>query len=222
MLDKVVAIIPARGGAKGIPGKNINLLAGKPLLAYVIEAAHGTRLIEDVFVSTDSEEIKTVALQYRAKVIDRPAEFATDTATSEAVLVHALQYLRNKSQDYKICVFMQATSPLTRSGDLDKLVHEIKKGKDSAGCYVKDYGFFWGLHDASIPHPPRQVREPYKREAGNAWAFTVEGFLKARSRHFGEIGLVEIEEPRQLEIDTLQDFDYIEYLIKTNSSLVNI
>ena len=213
----VVAIIPARGGSKGIPGKNIKLLAGKPLLAYTIEAARGAEQINAVFVSTDSDEIKNVARHYGAQVIDRPAELATDIATSEAVLIHALEYLRdNGNERYDICVFIQATSPLTRSEDMDNLVQEVIKGKDSAAFYVEDYGFFFGHHDLSRPHLPHQKLEPFKREAGNAWAFTVDGFLKAKSRHFGDVGLVKLHTPEELEIDSIQDFQFIEFLINNN------
>jgi len=212
---KILAIIPARGGSKGIPGKNIKVLAGKPLIYYSIQAALSSSLIDDVYVSTENPAIKEVALRYGAKVIDRPVKLSTDEAISEDAIIHGLQHLGNNlSINYDICVFIQATSPLTTPDDLDKLIMVVMGDKDSAAFYVKDYGHFFGIDDMMRVRLPRQIREARKRETGNAWAFKTEGFLKTKSRLFGDIGLVEIEEPRHLEIDTPYDFSVVEFIMK--------
>jgi len=122
----IVAIIPARGGSKGIPGKNIKLLNGKPLIAYSIEAAKSASSISAVYVSTDSPEIASVARKYGALVIDRPKELATDTATSESVLLHFAEQV-----DSDAIVFLQCTTPLTNSKDIDGAVKLLEKGYDS-------------------------------------------------------------------------------------------
>ena len=212
---KILAIIPARGGSKGIPGKNIKVLAGKPLIYYSIQAALSSSLIDDVYVSTENPAIKEVALRYGAKVIDRPVKLSTDEAISEDAIIHGLQHLGNNlSINYDICVFIQATSPLTTPDDLDKLIMVVMGDKDSAAFYVQDYGHFFGIDDMMRVRLPRQIREARKRETGNAWAFKTEGFLKTKSRLFGDIGLVEIEEPRHLEIDTPYDFSVVEFIMK--------
>lgn len=108
---KFLLLIPARGGSKGIPGKNIKSLAGKPLIGYTIEAAKEVAAIEDICVSTDSEEIISAVKSFGLSVpFRRPHELATDEATSEAVILHALGFY--KEQNYDAVVLLQPTSPL--------------------------------------------------------------------------------------------------------------
>ena len=124
----ILAIIPARGGSKGIPRKNLQPLAGKPLLAYTIEHARATPAVTRVVVSTDDVEIASVAQQYGAEVIWRPAEISGDTATSEAALLHALDHLRdNEGYEPDLVVFLQATSPLRRSDDIQRAVETLQQ-----------------------------------------------------------------------------------------------
>lgn len=121
---RVLFVIPARGGSKGVPGKNIKLLAGRPLIAYTLDAAKAVSSFEDICVSTDSLEIKDVVEREGVPVpFLRPAELATDTATSESVLLHALDYYEQNGKTYEYVVMLQATSPL-RTG---KHLHEALK-----------------------------------------------------------------------------------------------
>lgn len=109
---KCLYLITARGGSKGIPGKNIKPLGGKPLIAYTIEAAKGVGAIEDICLSTDSAEIITTAESFGLKVpFQRPAELATDTASSESVILHALDFYTKKGVQYDVVVLLQPTSP---------------------------------------------------------------------------------------------------------------
>ena len=203
-----------------MPGKNIKLLGGRPLIYYSIQVALSCHLIDDVFVSTDSSAIEAVALEYGAKVIDRPAKLSTDGVISEDAILHGLRHLRDSlGLHYDICVFIQATSPLTTRDDLNNLVRVVIEGKDSAAFYVKDYGHFFGIDDMTRVRIPRQIREFRKRETGNAWAFKTEGFFKNKTRLFGNIGLVEIVEPKHLEIDTLCDFSVIECILESELSV---
>ena len=96
LILEVLAIIPARGGSKGIPRKNLQLIAGKPLLAYTLEQAQHTPAISRVVVSTDDPEITEVAQRYGAEVVWRPADISGDLASSESALLHALDYLRDE------------------------------------------------------------------------------------------------------------------------------
>ena len=93
---KILAVIPARGGSKGIPRKNIRLLAGKPLIAYSIQTALNSKYIDDVAVSTENEEIAETAKIYGAKIVKRPVELAGDDGPGGAVVVHALAYIENE------------------------------------------------------------------------------------------------------------------------------
>ncbi len=208
------AIIPARGGSKGVPHKNIRLLAGRPLIHYAIEACLETPEIDCVAVSTDSEEIKkSVAVFGDVVIIDRPAALADDHATSEAALLHAVGYFEGKGVEIETILFVQATSPLSEPDDFSRLLAKIDAGFDSAAFYTEDYGYFFDEQDVLSAHLPRQIRAPRKREAGNAWAFRKEGFKKHKARLFGKIGLCPIEEPKHLEIDTEKDLIMTERLL---------
>ncbi len=211
---QTIAIIPARGGSKGILNKNIKLLAGKPLIHYTIEACIQTPEVERVFVSTDSQEIKEVVRQFKeVSIIDRPDELAGDNATSEEALLHAVKHVEESGKAFDTVLFPQATSPLTGPDDLSRLLEVINEGHDSAAFYMEDYGFFFDESDVLSPRLPRQVREPRKREAGNAWAFRKEGFIKSGSRLFGRVGLCKIESPKHLEIDDENDLNILERLL---------
>jgi len=123
---KIIAIIPARGGSKGIPKKNIQLLAGKPLISYTIDTAWHSEKITRVIVSTDDHEIAAVSKQYGAEVVWRPANISGDTASSEAALLHVLEHL--KTTEYyqpDLIIFLQCTSPLTTHEDIDGTIQTL-------------------------------------------------------------------------------------------------
>ncbi|MGF1691934.1 cytidylyltransferase domain-containing protein [Photobacterium kagoshimensis] len=118
-INKPIAIIPARGGSKRLPRKNVLPLAGKPLIAWTIEAALESGIFERVVVNTDDQEIAAIAIHYGAEVpYLRPAELASDTATTMAVLQHQLQYFVAKGEAYRDLVLLQPTSPLRTSQDI--------------------------------------------------------------------------------------------------------
>lgn len=116
---RILGLIPARGGSKRIPRKNIRPLDGRPLIAWTIEAARGARLLDRVAVSTDDEEIAAVSREYGAEVpFMRPAELASDTATGSNVILHAVRTLRDMGERYDYVVSLQPTSPLRSAGDI--------------------------------------------------------------------------------------------------------
>jgi len=127
--SKIIAIIPARGGSKGIPGKNIKLLAGKPLIAYSIEAARGSRFIDRIVVSTDDKKIADIAQKLGAEVIMRPRELAEDTTPMDPVLSHAVSFLEQK-KGYKpdFVMLLQPTSPLRTTKHIDEAVEKFFAG----------------------------------------------------------------------------------------------
>jgi CMP-N-acetylneuraminic acid synthetase len=124
----VLAIIPARGGSKGLPGKNIKELCGKPLIAWSIEAGLGSQYIDEVMVTTDSEEIANAARLCGASVpFLRPAELASDTATSMDAVKHALDfYDRELHKKFDYIVLLEPTSPLREKNDLDLMIKKIR------------------------------------------------------------------------------------------------
>lgn len=116
---KILAIIPARGGSKGIPHKNICPLLKKPLIGYTIEAALSARIFEDVIVSTDDNEIAQISMELGAYVpFLRPAKWSGDCARSIDVVIHAINYLKAIGKDYDIVVLLQPTSPLRNDVDI--------------------------------------------------------------------------------------------------------
>jgi CMP-N-acetylneuraminic acid synthetase len=202
---KVTAIIPIRKGSKSIPNKGLVPIAGKPMIHYAVECCLEAELIDEVVVSTDypPDAIITRDFGTKIKVVGRNKEAATDTATSEMALLDCLPRITTP----EVICFVQCTSPLTDPVDLDRLIGTVTfGGKDSAAFYVEDYGHFFEVHSLmNAPRMPRQERKPMTREAGNAWAFTTKGFMKHKTRLFGEVGYVNIAEPKNLEIDNYHD-----------------
>lgn len=127
---KILAIIPARGGSKGIPYKNIMNINGKPLIAYSIEAAKQSKYIDYILVSTDDYKIKEVSLQYGASVpFLRPEEISNDTAKSIDVVIHGINYLEESGEEFDYVVLLQPTSPLRTSQDIDEAIEIIIKNE---------------------------------------------------------------------------------------------
>lgn len=130
---RILAIIPARGGSKGIPHKNIVDLCGKPLISYSIEAAQKSKYIDCILVSTDDKEIQKVSLQYGAKVpFLRPEEISNDSAKSIDVVIHGINYLKDNGETFDYVILLQPTSPLRTNEDIDEAIGIIlEREKDS-------------------------------------------------------------------------------------------
>jgi len=147
MKTKILAIIPARGGSKGIPRKNIRLLAGKPLIAYSIEAALKSKYISRVIVSTEDEEIAEVAKIYGAEVIKRPEKLAKDKSPTIDVIKHVLETLEdNEKYAPNIIVLLQPTSPLRSTEDIDNAIKLfLKKDCESVVGVCEDIHLYWSF-----------------------------------------------------------------------------
>ena len=137
----ITAIIPARGGSKGVPGKNLRRVGGRSLVARAVDACLRTRSIDAVYVSTDDHQIASAAEAAGARVILRPDELADDLASSESVLLHALDHLVEQPD---IVVFVQCTSPFIAPDDLDRGVDLVAtRAADSVFSAVPTYEFLW-------------------------------------------------------------------------------
>jgi CMP-N,N'-diacetyllegionaminic acid synthase len=123
---KVLAVIPARGGSKGVKDKNIRNVDGKPLIAYSIECAHGSESITKTIVNTDSEKIAAVASQYGATVMMRPEELASDEAPMVPVINHVLDTLKEQGETFDLIVLLQVTSPLRTGKNIDEVLTMFK------------------------------------------------------------------------------------------------
>lgn len=133
-----LAIIPARGGSKGLPGKNIRELCGKPLIAWSIEAGLGSQCIDEVMVTTDSEEIAEVARKFGASVpFLRPPELASDTATSFDAVFHAIDFYKHElHRSFDYIVLLEPTSPLRLKNDIDAMIEKISSLEDQYDAIV--------------------------------------------------------------------------------------
>jgi N-acylneuraminate cytidylyltransferase len=218
----ITAIIPARGGSKGVPGKNLRQVGGRSLVARAVEACLRTRTIESVYVSTDDNQIASAAEVAGARVILRPAELADDLASSESVLLHALDHLVEQPD---VVVFVQCTSPFISSDDLDRGAELVaSRAADSVFSAVPTYEFLWrssrdGLvsgqnHDAAR-RPRRQDREPDHRETGAFYVLDAAGFRAAQHRFFGRTAVVEVGELTAVEIDHEDDLVLAQALAPT-------
>lgn len=131
--QKILSLIPARGGSKGIKNKNIISLAGKPLIAYSIEAAKSSKYIDSIVVTTDSEKIAEVSKQYGARVpFLRPKKLASDTSKTIDAVLHAIEILKSMDEDYSVLVLLQPTQPLRTADDIDRAI-ELYYEKGESG-----------------------------------------------------------------------------------------
>jgi len=221
---KIVAIIPARGGSKSVPRKNIKELAGKPLIAYTIESALKSKQVDNVIVSTNDQEIATISEEYKATVVKRPDDISGDDTSSEAALLYTLDYLKkNKRYEPSITVFLQCTSPLTLPEDIDGGIQTLlDNNADSVFSVTPFHHFLWGNnkngeiigfnHDKNT-RELRQNRELQYLETGSFYTMKTQGFIRAKHRFFGKIITYEIHKERSIEIDDPIDFYLAELLI---------
>lgn len=208
---RVVAIIPARGGSKQIPRKNLERVGGVPLVARAVHAARAADGIDAVVVSTDDDEIAAVAEAAGARIVRRPAELSGDTAASEAAILHALDELERGGESFAVVAFVQATSPFVPSAELSAAVGAVRAGAaDSAFAAVETYGFLWRAGDDGQAHainhdanhrPRRQDREPHHLETGAFYVFRTDGFRRSRHRFFGRTRVIPVPEWSAIEID---------------------
>ncbi|MFC1692047.1 cytidylyltransferase domain-containing protein [Candidatus Latescibacterota bacterium] len=222
---KTLAIIPARGGSKGVPRKNILPLMGKPLIVHTIENSHNAKTVDRIVISTDDTEIAAISKQYGAEVILRPADISGDTASSESALLHVLDHLK-QSEGYEpdLVVFLQCTSPLTTPEDIDGTVRKLlEENADSALSVVPFHYFLWrrdkhgdaiGINHDKTARLLRQEREPQLLETGGIYVMKTSGFLEARHRFFGKTVMYVCPGERWLEIDEPADFRIAEELLR--------
>ncbi|MCF7900827.1 N-acylneuraminate cytidylyltransferase [Candidatus Woesearchaeota archaeon] len=214
---KIIAIIPARGGSKGIPKKNIKLIAGKQLIAWTIDQVKCSKYIDQVYVSTDDNEIETTSMELGAQIIRRPDEISGDTASTESALIHASNELQNDF-DY-MCLF-QCTSPIRYSKQIDDAIEQMFEEKaDSLLTTYKNDSFLWTKEGKSINYdfknrPRRQDKEWEFVENGSFYIFKKEILENEKNRLGGKISIYEMPKWMSFEIDESFDFEIVEFLMK--------
>lgn len=213
---RVIAVIPARGGSKGVPLKNISTVGHRPLVTRAIQSCLDSASVDSVVVSTDSDTIADIAHRAGARIIRRPEELSNDTASSESALLHVLDVLEAEDDPPDVIVFVQCTSPFIDPVNLDSAVSSIlADDADSVFSAVRTHEFLWrvtpegarGINHDHHYRPRRQDREAHFRETGAFYAFRAAGFRTHEHRFFGRIGVQEVPEAHAQEVDTLEDLD---------------
>lgn len=211
-----VALIPLRGGSKSIPGKNIKPLAGKPLCAWVLQAAVACPAIDAVYVSTDSAEIAQVVhgLGLGVRVIDRPAEYASDEASTESVMLHFMRQV-----PFDTLVTIQATSPLLDASHLTQALARFQRqAYDSMLTAVRSKRFYWNDDGTPINYDP--LRRPRRQDFSGT--LMENGAFYITRRHIlqdfgcrlgGRIGIFEMPSDTAVEIDEERDWDLVSGLL---------
>ncbi len=232
MIDgkSVIAIIPARGGSRGLPGKNIRPLCGKPLLAWSIQSALKSRYVDEVLVSTDADEIANIAIAFGAQApFRRPAELAGDNATTLAAVEHALDFYRERlRRQFDLLVLLEPTSPLRQDSDVDTMLESLTGNWDrfdsivSIGEVREHPSLMKRIKDASIePYcdgleqtTRRQDNPPAYFPYGVAYIVKVPILLEERKFFSRRCSYHVLKRYQGYEIDDLYDFMCVEAIMK--------
>lgn len=214
-----LAIIPARGGSKGIPGKNILPIGGRPLIAWTIEQALKSSLVSRVIVTTDCPHIADVAERWGAEVFNRSAATATDTASTESAMAEVLMSLPLVDRD-PITVLLQATSPIRQEHDIDNAIHRlVALGYDSVFSARAVEGYTW--KDAAVLSPNYVQRTPRQantsrtlEENGSIYVMHTDLFLHKGNRLCGNVGYYLMNALDSFQIDVPEDVPLVEQLIR--------
>ena len=225
-MSNVLAIIPARGGSKGIKDKNIKDICGKPLISWTLDQALTELGHLNVLLTTDSNEIFDVAKRYGHRFLyKRPAELATDTALTEPTMDHAVRWYIKEVETPNYIMLLQPTSPIRFPGRLKEIVQYIENTDlDSLVSVVADHSFHWkNLERPQASYEPKarprrqdiSIEDRQYRENGSIYLTKTEKFLENSCRISGRIGLFEMEQIESYEIDTQVDWILNESLMES-------
>jgi CMP-N,N'-diacetyllegionaminic acid synthase len=221
---RVIALIPARGGSKGIPRKNLQELNGKPLIAHKIIQAQAS-ICSEVWVSSEDIEIQYIAKKFGAEVINRPKELATDEASTNLVIIQAINFLQLGEND--ILVLLQPTSPLINVESINECVKKLIKYKELGSVITvrESHTFNWITKDNLNWEPfghdryNRKRRQDLSRsawETGGCYALRIRLTSEAVSYHQSPTGVVNISHIESLDIDTLEDLKDASLVLRSN------
>lgn len=221
-----IAIIPARGGSKGVPGKNLRHIKGSPLIAHTIRAARRTELIDKVVVSSDDDEILAVSRANGAIAIKRPEELATDEAPTELALEHTVKTLEEQGDKIRLILLLQCTSPLRSEMDIEDALSQMEStNADSLLSVCSTNSFFWKKDDLTgatiaqydYKNRPKQLdltsEEMVYRENGAIYITKRDILMNQHNRLGGKITLYVMPEHLSMEIDSEYDFWLAEELM---------
>jgi CMP-N-acetylneuraminic acid synthetase/spore coat polysaccharide biosynthesis predicted glycosyltransferase SpsG len=224
---KNIAIIPARGGSKGIPRKNIRMLYGKPLISYAINAALNSDYIDEVIVSTDDDEIGLVAQKYGARVIKRPAHLATDEVPLDPVIYDVILKLEAEGHILNTVATIQPTSPLVKTKTIDSIVKMvIEENYDTILTAVDDRHLAWGQNEETFfpKYQERKNRQYLPSEFRETGAVLVSKreVISENNRIGKKVSLVEVSKDESIDIDSPADWWVAEKLLKQKTVVIRV
>lgn len=222
----VIAIVPARGGSKGVPRKNIKKIAGKPLLQYTLEAVYDCPEIDKAYVNTEDDEIRRIAEDLGAATQQRPEEFWHDNSVQEVdrLLQWSTNDLESKGVFPTVIVLLYPTAPLRKASSISECIDlVVNQGFDSALTLKEDRSYLWRKIDNLSVEPTNydpKSRGPNQLEGWNQWvenkavyAFKRDLLMTTGCRLGGRIGCVEMSKYESVDIDTIDDFMLAERII---------
>ncbi|MEL0008745.1 MAG: acylneuraminate cytidylyltransferase family protein [Flammeovirgaceae bacterium] len=228
-MKKVIAIIPARAGSKGVVGKNIKSLNGKPLISFTIEEAKKSKFIDKLIVSTDSKEIADISLSLGASVpFIRPSELSTDSSLTFDVIKHAMNFLKEKDENYDIIVLLQPTTPFRKVESIDEAIQTLKKSnkytsvvsvvdvegnhplrmKKIEGDYLTNY-IDQGFENMN---PRNELPKVYIR-SGAIYAILTKNFYEEQSLVSNLCSPIILDKIETINIDSPLDFEFCEFIL---------
>lgn len=227
---KFLGIIPARSGSKGLPGKNVRVLNGKPLIAWTIEQALNSIFIDDVIVSTDSSEIAQVAEDYGASVpFLRPANLSKDESPTSDAVLHVLEEMEKRGRTYSFVILLEPTSPLRASNDIDNAIKLIAQSNDAVGLVsvgevhmehpsivkeINQAGFVESYVKGIKQIHQRQQADKAYFPYGVAYISKISEYRRTRTFYSSKTIPYFIERWQNYEIDDAIDFMIVEQILK--------
>lgn len=227
MTNRILAIIPARGGSKGLPRKNILDLNGKPLIAWTIVASLNSKYITKTVVSSDDDEILNISKKYGSDIIKRPDELALDTTASEPVVKHVIEEEIKKNQEFDYIVLLQPTSPLRDAKNIDEAFDILFKNNATALISVSEidnkilkafkeneFGYLEGISNNEYPFVRRQDLPKTYLSNGAIYIIETNEFMKNETFLSNKAVSFIMKEDISLDIDTVDDLDKIKRRLK--------
>lgn len=226
---RILAIIPARGGSKGLPGKNIKKLCGKPLIGWSINHAKESKYIDDIYISTDSLEIATVAGECGVNVPElRPSEYASDTTPSSAFILYTIEKLKAEGKVFDYFILLEPTSPLRDVEDIDKSIEILVNNPDADSivgvCKTEDVhpAFMVKMREDSFLVPYEAEMKTLRRQElpdvyffeGTIYVSSISAFVEKKAFYHDKTLPYIVPKWKSFEIDDIIDFKIIELIMK--------
>lgn len=226
---KLFFLIPARGGSKGIPGKNSRMIARKPLIVHSIEIAKKVKYIDDVFVSTEDKKLKKIAIKNGAKVIDRPPKLATDTANILDSIKHLIQNIPDANVENSLIAIFWATTPIRKIKDIEKCIEmydnkidcvvSVMESKIRPSWLFVERNNFLKFWQKGTPEPNRQQQKERFYYINGSVVVTSSKFLMKQKTNFlgGKMKGYLMDEKHSMDLDTKFDFELCKFVMEAKN-----